>query len=134
MRFFYTFVEHQFQTLMIILVKRAYDPPEPRDGFRILVDRLWPRGISKNSAHIDLWFKDIAPSTSLRKWFDHDPLKWVEFRERYFLELQNNLEAFDQLTELVHRDVVTLVYGAKDEEYNHAVVLKEYLENLNRHS
>ena len=120
---------------MIILLKRVYDPSEPSDGFRILVDRLWPRGISKNSAHIDLWLKNIAPSTSLRKWFDHDPLKWIEFRERYFLELQNNPEAVNQLTELVHHDVVTFIYGAKDREYNHAIVLKEYLENLNsKHS
>jgi len=119
---------------MTILLKRAYEPPEPSDGFRILVDRLWPRGISKDSAHIHLWLKDIAPSTSLRKWFGHDPLKWVEFRDRYFLELQHNPEAVEQLTEHVYRGVVTLVYGAKDREHNHAIVLKQHLENLNRHS
>ena len=118
---------------MTILLKRAYEPPEPSDGFRILVDRLWPRGISKDSAHIQLWLKDIAPSTSLRNWFGHDPLKWVEFRDRYFLELQHNPEAVKQLTKHLHRGVVTLVYGAKDREHNHAIVLKEHLENLNRH-
>ena len=119
---------------MIIPLKRAYEPPEPSDGFRILVDRLWPRGLSKNSVHIDLWFREIAPSTSLRKWFDHDSLKWAEFRERYFLELQNNSKAVDQLTDFLHRGVITLVYGAKDKEHNHAIVLKEHLGNLNRHS
>jgi len=72
------------RTLMAIFLKRAYEPPEPSDGFRILVDRLWPRGVSKSSAHIDLWLKDVAPSTALRKWFDHDPLKWIEFQARYF--------------------------------------------------
>jgi uncharacterized protein YeaO (DUF488 family) len=119
---------------MTILLKRAYEPPEPSDGFRILVDRLWPRGVSKSSAHIDLWLKDIAPSTALRKWFDHDPLKWIEFRDRYFLELSRNPEAVEQLTEQLHRGVVTLVYGAKDKEHNQAVALKAYLGNIKRHA
>ena len=113
---------------MTILLKRAYASSDPHDGFRILVDRLWPRGVSKSAAHIDLWLKDIAPSTSLRKWFGHDPAKWDEFRDRYFLELRNNPEAIEQLSEHVHRGVVTLVYAAKDTEYNDAVALKEYLE------
>lgn len=121
-------------TSMTILLKRAYEPPEPSDGFRILVDRLWPRGVSKSSAHIDLWLKDIAPSTPLRKWFDHDPLKWIEFRDRYFLELSRNPEAVEQLTEQLHRGVVTLVYGAKDKEHNQAVALKEHLGNIKRHA
>lgn len=121
-------------TSMTILLKRAYEPPEPSDGFRILVDRLWPRGVSKSSAHIDLWLKDIAPSTALRKWFDHDPLKWIEFRDRYFLELNRNPEALEQLTEQLHRGVVTLVYGAKDKEHNQAVALKAYLGNIKRHA
>lgn len=121
-------------TPMTILLKRAYEPPEPSDGFRILVDRLWPRGVSKSSAHIDLWLKDIAPSTALRKWFDHDPLKWIEFRDRYFLELSRNPEAVGQLTEQLHRGVVTLVYGAKDKEHNQAVALKAYLGNIKRHA
>ena len=113
---------------MAILLKRAYEPYMPSDGFRILVDRLWPRGISKDSAHIDLWLKDVAPSTALRKWFGHDRLKWVEFRERYFLELGHNPEAVEQLARHVNYGPVTLVYGAKDEKHNHAVVLREYLE------
>lgn len=119
---------------MTILLKRAYDLPEPSDGFRILVDRLWPRGVSKSSAHIDLWLKDVAPSTTLRKWFDHDPLKWAEFRDRYFLELRHNSEAVEQLDGHVRRGVVTLVYGAKDREHNHAVALKQYLINIKGHS
>lgn len=114
---------------MPILLKRAYEPYVPSDGFRILVDRLWPRGISKDSAHIDLWLKDVAPSTSLRKWFGHDQLKWIEFRDRYFLELRHNSEAVEQLAKHVNHGTVTLVYGAKDEEHNHAVVLRTYLEN-----
>lgn len=116
----------------LILLKRAYEPPEPSDGFRILVDRLWPRGVSKSSAQIDFWLKDIAPSPTLRKWFDHDPLKWAEFRERYFLELRRNPEAVEALAAQVRRGVVTLVYGAKDSEHNQAVALKEYLGNLTR--
>ena len=119
---------------MTILLKRAYEPVESSDGFRILVDRLWPRGISKSSAHIDLWLKEIAPSTALRKWFGHDPLKWVEFRDQYFLELRRNPEIVEQLTEYLRRGVVTLIYGAKDKEHSHAVVLKEYLESLKKHS
>ncbi len=95
------------------------------------MDRLWPRGVSKYLAHIDLWLKEVAPSTPLRKWFSHDPLKWIEFRDRYFLELCHNTEAVEQLVGHVrHNVVVTLVYGAKDTEHNHAVVLKEYLENM----
>jgi uncharacterized protein YeaO (DUF488 family) len=113
---------------MNILLKRAYDLPEPRDGFRILVDRLWPRGVSKDSAHIDLWLKEIAPTTPLRKWFGHEPEKWAEFRGRYFQELQANSDAVAQLTERVRHGCVTLVYGAKDRAHSHAVVLKEYME------
>lgn len=117
---------------MTILLKRIYELPEPGDGFRILVDRLWPRGVSKSAAHIDLWLKDVAPSTTLRKWFDHDPLKWIEFRDRYFLELHHNPEAVEHLTEHMHRGVVTLVYAAKDKEHNQAVALKEYLGSLKK--
>ncbi len=114
---------------MVIKLKRAYEAPASDDGYRILVDRLWPRGVSKNSARIDLWLKGIAPSPMLRKWFGHDPLKWSEFRDRYFRELDKNPEVVEQLNELVrHSMAVTLVYGAKDQEHNHAVALKEYLE------
>jgi uncharacterized protein YeaO (DUF488 family) len=113
---------------MVIKLKRAYEAPEPSDGFRVLVDRLWPRGVSKKSACIDLWLKEIAPSAVLRKWFDHDPLKWTEFRNRYFQELDSNLVAIEQLRRHAQDGVVTLVYGAKDQEHNDAVALKEYLE------
>lgn len=113
---------------MTLLLKRAYEPTDANDGFRILVDRLWPRGVSKSSAHIDLWLKEVAPSTDLRKWFGHEPSKWKEFRERYFAELRNNSEALKQITEKAQRGVVTLVYSAKDEKHNQALALKEYLE------
>ena len=115
---------------MVILLKRAYEPPEPDDGFRVMVDRLWPRGVSKDSARIDLWLKDIAPSTSLRKWFDHDPAKWNEFSVRYLSELRHNADVVEQLAEQLRRRPVTLVYGAKDKKHTHALVLKAYLENL----
>jgi uncharacterized protein YeaO (DUF488 family) len=114
---------------MIIKLKRVYEAPEPDDGFRILVDRLWPRGLSKNSARIDFWLKEAAPSTELRKWFDHDPSKWTEFRARYFCELDSNSQAIDQLKEHLRHGMVTLVFGAKDHEHNDAVALKKYLES-----
>lgn len=119
---------------MVIKLKRAYEVPESGDGFRILVDRLWPRGVSKDSARIDLWLKEIAPSAVLRKWFGHDPSKWTEFRKRYFRELDNNPKAVDQLREQARRGLVTLVYGAKDQEHNDAVALKEYLASHRAHS
>ncbi|HYO45562.1 MAG TPA: DUF488 domain-containing protein [Gemmatimonadota bacterium] len=108
-------------------LKRAYEAPEPEDGFRILVDRLWPRGVSKSSARIDLWLKEIAPSSALRKWFGHDPAKWAEFRDRYFGELDENPEAVATLRERLRRGPATLVYAAKDQEHNDAVALGEYL-------
>lgn len=108
-------------------LKRAYEEPEPSDGFRILVDRLWPRGVSKDAARIDLWLKDIAPSTSLRKWFGHESTKWPEFKDRYFAELDNNPGAVEQLAGHMRQGTVTLVYGAKDKEHNDAVALLEYL-------
>ena len=117
-----------------IKLKRAYEPAESTDGFRILVDRLWPRGVSKKSARIDLWLKEIAPTTHLRKWFGHDPAKWTEFRKRYFQELRERSEAMDELLEHVGHDTITLVYGAKDEEYNDAVALKAFLEKHHRRS
>lgn len=119
---------------MTIRLKRAYQSPEPADGFRILVDRLWPRGVSKDSARVDLWLKDVAPSTALRQWFGHEASKWVEFRHRYFLELRDHPEAIEQLAKHVSRGTVTFVYGAKDEEHNDAVALKEYLEKPKRHA
>jgi uncharacterized protein YeaO (DUF488 family) len=114
---------------MIIRLKRACAPPESDDGFRVLVDRLWPRGVSKRAAQIDLWLKEIAPSTALRRWFGHDLEKWREFRARYFGELRNNGAAVEQLMAHVRKGTVTLVYGAKDEEHNDAVALKAFLES-----
>ncbi|MFW5875500.1 MAG: DUF488 domain-containing protein [Myxococcota bacterium] len=113
---------------MAIRVKRAYDAPERNDGYRILVDRLWPRGIRKEDAGIDAWMKELAPSTDLRKWFDHDPDKWDEFRRRYFRELEKKDEAMDQIIDRLADGRVTLVFGASDTDHNNAVALKEYLE------
>jgi len=119
---------------MDIRLKRAYEPSKKDDGFRVLVDRLWPRGVSKSSARIDLWLKEIAPSAALRKWFGHDPLKWDAFRARYFRELQKNPKAVAQLNEIIRNGPVTLLFAAKDQEHNNAVALKEYLESGRGHS
>ncbi|HYL49991.1 MAG TPA: DUF488 domain-containing protein [Stellaceae bacterium] len=110
-----------------VQLKRAYDPPLPRDGMRVLVDRLWPRGVRKAKAHIDLWLKDVAPSTALRQWFGHDPARWSEFRRRYRAELKRQPEVLAQLRKLVRQRRITLVFGARDERRNQAVVLKEVL-------
>jgi uncharacterized protein YeaO (DUF488 family) len=112
-------------------LKRAYDPPSREDGKRILVERLWPRGLSKEKADLDLWVKEIAPSPDLRKWFGHDPEKWPEFKKRYWKELDNHPEQVAQLRKLLSEDSVTLVYGAHDQEHNSAVALKEYLTRSN---
>ena len=112
---------------MRIKIKRVYLAPEPGDGFRVLVDRLWPRGLKKESAGVDLWLKELAPSDSLRKWFGHAPARWESFRKRYFHELDSGSEAVERLAELKGKKIVTLVFGAKDEEHNNAVALKEYL-------
>ncbi len=109
-------------------LKRAYDGASPQDGYRILVDRLWPRGLSKEKASIDLWLKEIAPSPELRKWFGHDPAKWEQFRQRYWQELKDRPELVQQIRQQSRKGKVTLVYSAKDEEHNDAVALKEYLE------
>jgi uncharacterized protein YeaO (DUF488 family) len=112
---------------MKLKIKRVYEKPEKEDGRRILVDRLWPRGLTKEKASIDLWLKEIAPSTELRKWFAHDPGKWKEFQKKYHQELRENKEQVSILKEQLREGVVTLVYGAKDEEHNDALVLKEWL-------
>ena len=112
---------------MSVMLKRAYEAPAPADGQRILVDRLWPRGLAKAKARIDLWLKDVAPSTELRRWFGHDPEKWVEFRKRYRAELKGN-PAVDELLALSHRGDVTLLYAARDQLHNEAVVLKQMLD------
>lgn len=112
---------------MKINVKRVYEKPSKSDGIRILVDRLWPRGMTKEKAAVDLWLKNIAPTTELRKWFDHDPDKWKEFQKKYHQELKKNKEQVSLLNEQMKNGVVTLVYGARDEEHNEALVLKEWL-------
>lgn len=111
----------------MIHLKRVYEPYDPADGYRILVDRLWPRGLTKEAAGIDSWVKEVAPSTELRKWFHHDPSQWNEFVKRYKAELKasNALDAL--LSEIKKHKTVTLLYGAKDEQNNQAVVLKELL-------
>lgn len=118
-------------------VRRVYDPPEPADGFRVLVDRLWPRGLTKEAARVDLWARELAPSHGLRRWFGHDPSRWEEFRRRYREELQRP-EVQEALAELVKRaraGNVTLLFGARDERHNNAVVLAEVLrDRLTRHS
>lgn len=113
---------------MKFTVKRVYNNPAKKDGLRILVDRLWPRGLSKEKARIDYWPKDIAPSNELRKWYGHDPDKWKEFRQRYFRELDENAGAVSELLETIGNKPATLVFGSKEVEFNNAVALKEYLE------
>ena len=114
-----------------VKIKRIYETADEHDGFRVLVDRLWPRGVSKERAQVDQWRKDIAPSTQLRKWFNHDPERFEEFVHRYTEELDANREAVDMLTALFAKySTVTLLYAAKDPKVNHALVLKEYLQNL----
>ena len=113
---------------MNIKIKRAYEEPTGDDGTRILVDRLWPRGLTKAKAKIDLWLKDIAPSTELRKWFAHDPARWAEFQRRYKEELRKNNEALSTLKQEAAKGPVTLIYGARDQEHNEAVVLQKLLQ------
>lgn len=113
---------------MTIDLKRAYDPPATGDGRRILVDRVWPRGIAKDDLRIDAWLKDLAPSTELRKWFGHDPAKWDEFRKRYARELEQRSETLEELVEKARAGRVTLIFSAKDTEHNNAVALRENLE------
>jgi uncharacterized protein YeaO (DUF488 family) len=113
---------------MPIDLKRAYEPPAKSDGRRILVDRVWPRGIARDDLRIDAWLRDLAPSTELRKWFGHDPRKWEEFKERYARELEQRSDALDDLVAQARAGHVTLVFGAKDTEHNNAVALREHLE------
>jgi len=110
-----------------LVVKRIYEPPAPEDGQRILVDRIWPRGVSKEHAALTLWLKEIAPSDALRKWFGHEPARWAEFRKRYGFELDGNGEAVTQLRGLLSKGKVTLLYSAHDEAHNNAVALAGYL-------
>jgi len=115
---------------MDIEIRRVYEPPEPTDGTRILVDRLWPRGLSKEAAKINYWSKEIAPSTELRRWYGHDPEKWSEFKSRYFEELNSNPEGVEELLRHARKGRVTFLYSSKEERLNNAVALKEYLESL----
>ena len=110
-----------------IRLKRAYDPPSPQDGARILVDRLWPRGISKQEAELELWMKEISPSNELRKWYDHEASRQDEFRRRYAEELKAHPDLMDELRARARKGPVTLVYSAKDETLNNAVVLRDLL-------
>ena len=112
----------------VIRIKRIYDAPAGTDGKRVLVDRIWPRGVSKEAAKLDLWLKDIAPSTELRKWFDHDSARFEEFRDRYRKELNANEDAVGELRDLVGQADVTLLYAAHDNQVNHAIVLVELFE------
>jgi uncharacterized protein YeaO (DUF488 family) len=110
---------------MMVKLKRVYEHPSPTDGTRILVDRLWPRGLTKEKAHVDLWLKEVAPSNDLRKWFAHDPAKWGEFKTRYRAELQQNPDQLALLKQAIAQSPATLVYGARDEQHNEAIVLQE---------
>lgn len=112
----------------MIQIKRAYEIASKSDGARVLVERLWPRGVKKEKLHIEAWLKDVAPSSALRQWFQHDPAKWVEFRRRYFRELKRNPDAWQPLLTWARRGRVTLVYSAHDIEHNNAVALKEFLD------
>ena len=112
----------------MIKIKRIYDAPAADDGFRILVDRLWPRGLSKNKAKVDLWLKDISPSHQLRKWYAHDPEKWAEFKKRYLKEIEDKKEWFDLIIKKANEGTVTFLFSSKEEKLNNAVALKEFFE------
>ena len=113
---------------MPIILKRAYEKAAPEDGKRILVERLWPRGLKKENAKIDEWLKDLAPSTELRKWYSHDPGKWLEFKKRYWKELESKREIVEKLAKESKEKKVTFVFGSKEEKLNNAAALKEYIE------
>ena len=114
----------------MIKLKRAYERAEPSDGFSVLVDRLWPRGVRKEEAHLDEWMRELAPSTELRKWFEHDPEKWVAFQRRYRAELETKTQLLEQLIADAHGSDITLVYASREQAYNNVTVLKEVLEEL----
>ena len=117
-----------FSCVMKIKLKRIYDKASKEDGLRILVDRLWPRGVAKTDALVDIWLKGIAPSNELRKWFNHDPEKWDEFKSRYFSELHKNSELVADLIESAKKGPITLIFSTKETRFNNATALKEYLE------
>ncbi|KIC73448.1 Uncharacterized protein YeaO [Candidatus Protochlamydia amoebophila] len=111
-----------------INLKRVYDPASKEDGLRILIERLWPRGVKKEDLKMDEWLKEVAPSTDLRKWFSHDPAKWKEFQKKYFEELDENQVALEPILKALHKNSITLLYSSKDTEHNNAVCLRNYLE------
>ena len=115
---------------MSIRLKRVYGQPDSGDGMRILVDRLWPRGMTKETARIDFWARSVSPSNELRRWYGHDPAKWEEFRGRYFLELEGNPEGVEELQKMILGRAVTFLFSSKEERLNNAVALKEYLEKI----
>jgi len=117
---------------MPINVKRVYSPAGKEDGIRVLVDRVWPRGMRKEQLQVDLWLKDAAPSTALRKWFGHDPSRWIPFKKSYFRELEERPQAVQQLLELAAAGRLTLLFSARDMDHNQAVALKEYLERIRK--
>ncbi len=114
---------------MTLRIKRIYEPPAAQDGTRILVDRLWPRGVSREEAHVHAWLKEIAPSAELRRWFGHDPDKWDAFRRRYLEELENNPAAVEELKRQIGQSTATLLYGARDTEHNNALVLRDFIDS-----
>src|SRR5262249_42039294 len=116
----------------MIKLKRAYEPPEPSDGARILVERLWPRGVTKDRAQLAEWMKEIAPSAELRKWYNHDPEKWDEFKKRYKTELRRHEDLVSRLRTIARNQTVTLVFAARDEERSSARMLKDHLEQKSR--
>jgi len=112
----------------MLKVKRVYEVPAKEDGFRVLVDRLWPRGLTKEKAKVDLWLKEISPTDALRKWYQHDPEKWLEFKRRYFSELKDKKEFLDLIESKAKKGTVTLLFGSKEERINNAQALKEYFQ------
>jgi uncharacterized protein YeaO (DUF488 family) len=116
----------------MIRLKRVYEPASQDDGIRILVERLWPRGIKKDALKLDTWLKDVAPSDGLRRWFGHEPRKWNGFRDRYFAELDANPQTWESVAKAARRGRVTLIYSSRDMEHNNAVALKDYLEDKMR--
>ncbi len=114
----------------MLKIKRIYEKPDKNDGARILVDRLWPRGMTKEKADIDLWLKELGPSTELRKWFAHDPAKWQAFKSKYKKELKDKKDLLDQIKNYEKKGPVTLLYGARDTGHNEAIVLQEYLKKV----
>lgn len=116
---------------MMIKIKRIYEKYSPDDGFRVLIDRLWPRGVSKDDAHLNFWFREIAPTNYLRKWFSHDPKRWETFKKKYIKELKKNKPSLDKIKDLKkEHKTITLIFSAKDEQHNNAVVLSEFLHTL----